>query len=154
MLSHFSHVWLFATLWTVACQASLSMGYSRQEYWSGLPSLRQGTFQTQESNPCLLPLLHRQAGSLPLVPPGTLWFGSNERNMAEGMEYHFCVWVVKRCCFCLGFSLFLTHTHRHAHTHTHTDLRGSHVWSSPMKRPKGKELRPLANSHVSLIMEF
>ena len=27
----------FATLWTVACQASLSMGFSRQEYWSGLP---------------------------------------------------------------------------------------------------------------------
>ena len=28
---------LFATLWTVACQASLSMGFSRQGYWSGLP---------------------------------------------------------------------------------------------------------------------
>ena len=27
----------FATLWTVACQAPLSMGFSRQEYWSGLP---------------------------------------------------------------------------------------------------------------------
>ena len=27
----------FATLWTVACQASLSLGFSRQEYWSGLP---------------------------------------------------------------------------------------------------------------------
>ena len=32
-----SHVQLFATLWTVAYQASLSMGFSRQEYWSGLP---------------------------------------------------------------------------------------------------------------------
>ena len=31
-----SHVRLFATLWTVAHQASLSMGFSRQEYWSGL----------------------------------------------------------------------------------------------------------------------
>ena len=28
---------LFVTLWTVACQAPLSMGFSRQEYWSGLP---------------------------------------------------------------------------------------------------------------------
>ena len=37
MLSHFSHVRLFAILWTVACQASLSMEFSRQEYWSGLP---------------------------------------------------------------------------------------------------------------------
>ena len=32
-----SCVWLFATLWTVAYQAPLSMGFSRQEYWSGLP---------------------------------------------------------------------------------------------------------------------
>ena len=32
-----SPVKLFATPWTVACQASLSMGFSRQEYWSGLP---------------------------------------------------------------------------------------------------------------------
>ena len=31
-----SCIWLFATLWTVACQAPLSMGFSRQ-YWSGLP---------------------------------------------------------------------------------------------------------------------
>ena len=32
-----SHVWFFATLWTVAHQAPLSMGISRQQYWSGLP---------------------------------------------------------------------------------------------------------------------
>ena len=37
MLSCFSHVRLFETQWTVACQAPLSMGFSRQEYWSGLP---------------------------------------------------------------------------------------------------------------------
>ena len=37
MLSNFSHVRLFATPWTAACQAPLSMGFSRQEYWSGLP---------------------------------------------------------------------------------------------------------------------
>ena len=36
MLSRFSCVRLFATLWTVACQAPLFMGFSRQEYWSGL----------------------------------------------------------------------------------------------------------------------
>ena len=33
----FDRVQLFGTLWTVACQAPLSMGSSRQEYWSGLP---------------------------------------------------------------------------------------------------------------------
>ena len=37
VLSHFSHFQLSATLGTVASQASLSMGFSRQEYWSGLP---------------------------------------------------------------------------------------------------------------------
>ena len=38
MLSHFRRVQLFVTLWTVALQASLSIEFSRQEYWSGLPS--------------------------------------------------------------------------------------------------------------------
>ena len=37
-----SRVWLFATPWAVACQASLSMGFPRQEYLSGLPSLSPG----------------------------------------------------------------------------------------------------------------
>ena len=37
MLSCFSHVQLCATLWIVACQVPLSMGFSRQEYWNGLP---------------------------------------------------------------------------------------------------------------------
>ena len=36
MLSHFSHVWLFEILWTIACQAPLPMGFSRKEYWSRL----------------------------------------------------------------------------------------------------------------------
>ena len=37
VLSHFSHVRLFETPWTVACQAPLSLEFFRQEYWSGLP---------------------------------------------------------------------------------------------------------------------
>ena len=37
VLSHFSRVQLFVTLWTIARQAPLSLGFSRQEYWSGLP---------------------------------------------------------------------------------------------------------------------
>ena len=37
MLSRFNSVQLFATLWTVACQAPLYMGFSWQEYWTGLP---------------------------------------------------------------------------------------------------------------------
>ena len=37
ILSHFSHIQLFANLWTVAYQAPLSMGFSKQKLWSELP---------------------------------------------------------------------------------------------------------------------
>ena len=37
MPSHFSSVRFFATPWIVACQAPMPWGFSRQEYWSGLP---------------------------------------------------------------------------------------------------------------------
>ena len=37
MLGHLTHVQLFATPWTIAHQVPLSMQFSRQEYWSGLP---------------------------------------------------------------------------------------------------------------------
>ena len=47
MLSCFSHVILFETPWTVDLQAPLYMGFSRQEYWGGLPLL-QGTFLNQD----------------------------------------------------------------------------------------------------------
>ena len=49
-----SRVWLFATPWIVAYQAPPSMGFSRQEYWSGFPFPLQGIFLTQGSNPGLL----------------------------------------------------------------------------------------------------
>ena len=44
VLSCFSHVCLFVVLWTVAHQAPLCMGFSRQECWSGLHALLQGIF--------------------------------------------------------------------------------------------------------------
>ena len=52
VLSHFSHVWFSATLWTVSRQAFLSMGFSRQVYYSGLLHSPPGVFQTHISNPC------------------------------------------------------------------------------------------------------
>ena len=69
MLSLSSRVRLFVTLWTVARQAPLSMGFSRQEYWRGCPALLQGIFLTQGLNLRLLCLLHWQVGSLPPAPP-------------------------------------------------------------------------------------
>ena len=49
----FSPVRLFVTPWTVAYQALLSMGFSRQGYWSGCHFLLQGLFPIQGSNPSL-----------------------------------------------------------------------------------------------------
>ena len=54
MLSRFGHVQLFATLWTVALQAPLSMGFSRQEYWSGLPFASPGDLPGLEIKPISL----------------------------------------------------------------------------------------------------
>ena len=56
MLNRFSHVLLFATPWTVVCQAPLFMGFSRQEHWSGLVCPPPGIFPTQGSNLCFLRL--------------------------------------------------------------------------------------------------
>ena len=58
---------LCLTPWTVACQAPLSMGFSRQEYWSGLPCLPPGDLPNPGTKPRSSTL---QADSLPSEPPG------------------------------------------------------------------------------------
>ena len=62
-----SHVRLFETLWTVAPQAPLSMGFSRQEYWSGLPFPSPGDLPDPGIEP-RSPAL--QADPLTSEPPG------------------------------------------------------------------------------------
>ena len=66
MLNCFSHVRLWATLWTVVCQGPLVHGISQARIleWVAVPSFRD------VPNPGILHLLHWQAGSLQLVPPG------------------------------------------------------------------------------------
>jgi len=60
-----SHVWLFANLWPVACQAPLSIA---QRYWSELTFLSLGIFLTRESDPYLLQVMVGwQVDSLPLL---------------------------------------------------------------------------------------
>ena len=61
------HIRLFATRWTVAYQASLSMGFSRQEYWSGLPFPSAGDLPDSGIEPRSPSL---QADALPSEPPG------------------------------------------------------------------------------------
>ena len=58
VLSPFSRVWFFMILWSVARQAPLSMGFSRQEYRGGCHFFLQGIFLIQELNLYLLCLLH------------------------------------------------------------------------------------------------
>ena len=69
MLSCFSRVWLFGTLWTVACQVPLSMRFSRQEYWSDLPCPPPGDLPDPGIEPAPPAL---QANSLPLSHRGSL----------------------------------------------------------------------------------
>ena len=78
------HVQLFVTLWTYCSHpASSSMGFPRQEHWSGLPFPSSGVFPTQGSNLRLLHLL--QADSFTTEP-----LGPNEQLIALGVE----IWEV------------------------------------------------------------
>ena len=70
MLSCFSHFQLFVTLWTVACQGPLSMGFSRQEYWSGLPCPSPGDLPNPGIEPASLMSPALAGELLSLVPRG------------------------------------------------------------------------------------
>ena len=65
-----SHVQLFVTLWTVAHQAPLSVGFSRQEYWSGLP------FPPPEGLP--------DPGIEPVSPAAPAWQGDSSYAEPSG----------------------------------------------------------------------
>ena len=82
VLSGFSHVLLFVTLWTVAYQAPLSTESSRQEYWSGLPCPPPRNLPDPGMEPVSLMSPALQAGSLPLVPRG--------KPFPEHRVPHFC----------------------------------------------------------------
>ena len=97
MLSHFSHVQLFMTPWSIAHQAPLSMALSRQEYWSGLPCPPPGDLPDPGIKPMspMAPAL--QSDSLPLSHPGsqglvgetdksviTIWSENEQRVSSEG----------------------------------------------------------------------
>ena len=76
VLSHFSQVWLFVTLWTITRQPPLSMKYFRQEHWSGFPCFPPGHLPNlgiEPGSPAL------QADSLPLSHQGS----SNRENGHE-----------------------------------------------------------------------
>ena len=79
MLSHFSSVRVFAILWTP--QAPLFVGFSRQEYWSGLPFPPSGDLPDPGVKPRSPTLSALQVDSLLLEPLGTLTIGIYMWNM-------------------------------------------------------------------------
>ena len=83
LLSHFSRVWLFETLWTVACQAPLYMGILQAEYWSGLPCPPPGDLPNLEMEPTSL---------MPCSSPDLLLQGdvSGEERMLYPAFCHAC----------------------------------------------------------------
>ena len=91
-----SCVQLFVTPWTVACQAPLSMEFSRQEYWRGCHFLPQGIFLTQGANLCLC-VSCKVRGFFTTVPPG-------------------------KPCFPYMYIYIHTYTHTHTHTHLYTHI--------------------------------
>ena len=70
MPSHFSHVQLFVTLWTVARQAPVSIDSPGKNTGVGYRALLQGIFPTQGLDLRVLCVLHWQADSLALAAPG------------------------------------------------------------------------------------
>ena len=81
VLSFLSCVLLFVTLWTAAHQAPLSMGFSRQEYWSGLPCPPPGDLP----NPGIEPVsLMSPALAGRFFTTSTTW---------DALQY--CIWAIK-----------------------------------------------------------
>ena len=88
---------------------SFVWGFSRQEYWSGCHSRPQGISLIQRSNSCLLCLLHWQAGSLPLEPPGnpcyTYTYILFDYILSQEVEYSSLCYILEFCCL---FTLNIT----------------------------------------------
>ena len=87
-MKSFSRVRLFAIPWTVVYQASLSMGFSRQEYWSGVPFPSPGDLPDPGVEP-RSPAL--QADALPSEPPGKILRGGNNE---QGLLVMHSGWLV------------------------------------------------------------
>ena len=86
-----SHIWLFATLWTVACWTPPSVGFSRQEYWSGLPFPSPGDIPDPGIEPASPTLQADSLLSEPPRKPGPCLIGSYRGSP-------FCCFSVTKMC--------------------------------------------------------
>ena len=114
-----SHLWLFATPWTIAWQASLSTGFLRKEYWSrlSLPSPGFSLSRDQTHISCIA------AGFFTTEPPGK---AACINSLV--VEQHFIVWIYNKvyshspvenlpCVMLLWIQLLYTFVYRFLYTH-------------------------------------
>ena len=104
---------LFATSWTVAHQASQSMGFSRQEYWSGLPFLPPGDLPDAETEPVSPVSLALASRYFTMEPPG---------KPVIYMFMHVHVYVYINTCIHLFVHLCVhIYTHREKYKYIYID---------------------------------
>ena len=99
----------------IACQAPLSVGFPRQEYWSGLPFHSPGDLPDQENGSPSL-----QADSLPSEPPG------KPTNILKTTEFYTLKWL-RWCILCYMNFISIKHTHTHTHTHKEHTTNSSEI---------------------------
>ena len=132
MLSHFSRVWLFVISWTVAHQAPLSMGFSRQEHWSRLPFPSPGIFPGIEPASFTSPEL---AGGF--FTTGGTWEAHIEVSVQFSSVAQSCLTLCNPMdCGTLGFPVY----HRRVQGWTHFHPLFSQEWVSNISIGRAKSL--------------
>ena len=146
-----SHVWLFATPWTVAYQAPLSTGFSRQECWSGLPFPSPGDLPNpgiETGSPSL------QADALPSEPPGKPQIFNGMYNLGFYLyilsihlcfsDYFLhCVYVSMDTSTWLDFCIFIYYINKGLDIHKETK-----DWFPSVDGPRGESLFILVYSTI------
>ena len=124
-----SRVWLFETPWSAAYQAPLPMGFSRQEYWSGLPSPSPMTYLQSRYYGILL--LLRTLQMLFITRIKSIFFNKPEQvfYVISHLVSSHCAYTHTLCAYTHTHTV-PTHTHTpclHTHTHTHTPCLHIHT---------------------------
>ena len=84
VLNCFSHIHLFVTLWVVACQAPLSMGFSKQDYWNGLLFPPPGDLPNPGTEPASLMSLALAGGFFTTSNIWEAWEACGQYMLIEG----------------------------------------------------------------------
>ena len=105
VLSRFSLVCLYMTLWTVAARLLSPWDFSRQKYWSGLPCPPQGYSQSRDRTCIILCLLHCRPTLYPLSYLGSVIF-------CKHLCMYFAYWMPSSICPQWGLEFMSVWIHR------------------------------------------